>query len=192
MNRFLGDHQALVRSTVIRAMESLQTGYEFGILGFQEQDSGPTFYRWPADGSLLPMDDRNRSRAKQFLTSLDGKFQGSSSLINAFDEAFKTDAESIILFSDGLPNPNYNRNLSPGRLVRSITVSNNKSREIHAGNGGRLLQIPWHSGIHGIAGPGQRGQLPRVIRLALNHPGRLARKTYRCRLSPGEIHQARH
>jgi len=40
MNSYLGDHEALVRRTVIRAMDSLQTGYEFGIIGFQQLDSG--------------------------------------------------------------------------------------------------------------------------------------------------------
>ncbi len=132
MNRYLSRHEALVRRTVIRAMESLQTGYQFAILGFQQQDTGPRYYRWPADGSLADMTDRSRSEAKDFLRGLSDKFEGSSSLLSAFDTAFQSPAESIILFSDGLPNPAYNANLSPGRLVRSITVSNSKGREIHA------------------------------------------------------------
>ncbi len=132
MNRYLSRHEALVRRTVIRAMESLQTGYQFAILGFQQQDTGPRYYRWPADGSLADMTDRSRSEATDFLRGLSDKFEGSSSLLSAFDTAFQSPAESIILFSDGLPNPAYNANLSPGRLVRSITVSNSKGREIHA------------------------------------------------------------
>ncbi|MEE4218934.1 MAG: hypothetical protein V2I48_15080, partial [Xanthomonadales bacterium] len=60
MNRFLAPHESLVRGTVIRAMESLQTGYEFAILGFQQQDQGPRYYRWPADGGLAAMNSRNR------------------------------------------------------------------------------------------------------------------------------------
>lgn len=132
MNRFLAPHELLVRRTVIRAMESLQTGYEFGILGFQQTDDGAAFYRWPADGSLAAMNDRSRSDALDFLGSLKNRFQGSSSLLGAFEEAFRTDAGSIVLFSDGLPNPAFNNNLSPGRLVRSITVSNARNVEIHA------------------------------------------------------------
>ena len=58
--------------------------------------------------------------------------KGSSSLLSAFDQAFASPAEAIILISDGLPNPAFNNGLSPGRLVRSITVSNTKAREIHA------------------------------------------------------------
>lgn len=132
MNSYLSAHEALVRRTVIRAMESLQTGYEFGILGFQQLDSGPRYYRWPADGSLTDMTDTSRSEAIGFLKNLSRKFKGSSSLISAFNEAFSSPAEAIILISDGLPNPAYNAGLSPGRLVRSITVSNTRSLEIHA------------------------------------------------------------
>ena len=132
MNSYLGDHEALVRRTVIRAMDSLQTGYEFGILGFQQLDSGPHYYRWPAGGGLAAMTDSRRAEAINFLNSLSRKFRGSSSLTSAFDEAFSSPAEAIILISDGLPNPTFNDGLSPGRLVRSITVANSRSLEIHA------------------------------------------------------------
>ena len=132
MNSYLAGHETLVRRTVIRAMDSLQTGYKFGILGFQQLDSGPKYYRWPAGGGLANMTHRNRSEAMGFLHSLAGKFKGSSSLLNAFSEAFSSPAEAIILISDGLPNPAFNNGLSPSRLVRSITVSNSKALEIHA------------------------------------------------------------
>jgi hypothetical protein len=132
MNSFLSGHEDLVRRTVIRAMDSLQTGYEFGILGFQQLDSGPRYYRWPRDGGLKAMSGASRTEAFNFLKSLSGQFKGSSSLSSAFDQAFDTPAEAIILISDGLPNPDYNKGLSPGRLVRSIAVANTRSREIHA------------------------------------------------------------
>lgn len=132
MNSFLAGHEDLVRRTVMRAMDSLQTGYQFGILGFQQLDSGPRYYRWPQGRGLTAMSDSSRSDATNFLKSLSRKFKGSSSLSAAFDEAFETPAEAIILISDGLPNPDYNKGLSPGRLVRSVTVANTRSREIHA------------------------------------------------------------
>jgi len=132
MNSYLSGHEALVRRTVIRAMESLQTGYEFGILGFQQLDSGPRYYRWPNGTGLAAMTDSSRSEASNFLKSMSGKFKGSSSLLSAFDQAFGSPAEAIILVSDGLPNPAYNNGLSPGRLVRSITVANSRQQEIHA------------------------------------------------------------
>jgi len=132
MNSFLSGHEALVRRTVIRAMESLQTGYEFGILGFQQLDSGPRYHQWPANGDLTAMTDSSRSEAIGFLKGLTRKFKGSSSLLDAFDKAFAGSADALVLISDGLPNPAYNAGLSPGRLVRSITVSNSKAREIHA------------------------------------------------------------
>jgi len=132
MNKYLAGHESLVQRTVVRAMESLQSGYEFAILGFQQQDSGPKYYRWPADGSLVDMTDQSRSDAKGFLNGLSRKFEGSSSLIDAFNVAFQGPADAIILISDGLPNPVFNNNLSPGGLVRSITVSNTKGKEIHA------------------------------------------------------------
>ncbi|MBT8049439.1 MAG: hypothetical protein HKN57_14745 [Xanthomonadales bacterium] len=132
MNAYLAGHESLVRRTVIRGMESLQSGYQFAILGFQQQDSGPKYYRWPADGSLANMSDRTRVQAISFLQGLSRKFEGSSSLLSAFGVAFQSPAEAIILISDGLPNPAFNNNLSPGSLVRNITVSNTGGKEIHA------------------------------------------------------------
>ena len=132
MNRFLASHEPLVRNTVIRAMESLQEGYEFGILGFQQQDSGPAYYRWPADGKLVAMNDRSRADAKAFLRDISDKFEGSSSVLEAFSEAFKSQAGAIVLVSDGLPNPAYNNGLASGQLVRAITVANRRQQEVHA------------------------------------------------------------
>jgi hypothetical protein len=132
MNHFLAGHEALVRRTVVRAMDSLQTGYQFGILGFQQRDSGPQYYRWPAGGGLANMNDSSRAQAIGFLDGLARNFEGSSSLLAAFEEAFQNPADAIILVSDGLPNPAFNENLSPSRLVRRITVSNTRGREIHA------------------------------------------------------------
>ena len=132
MNRFLAPHEDLVRRTVIRAMDSLQTGYQFAILGFQQQDAGPRFYRWPADGGLADMNSRSRAEAKDYLAGLEGRFQGSAPLLRAFEQAFQSPADAIILISDGLPNPAFNENLSPSRLVRNITVSNTRGKEIHA------------------------------------------------------------
>jgi hypothetical protein len=132
MNKYLAGHESLVRRTVIRGMESLQSGYEFAILGFQQQDAGAKYYRWPADGSLVSMSDQTRDEAKRFLESLSRKFEGSSSLIDAFRVAYQSPAEAIILISDGLPNPAFNNNMGPGSLVRNITVANAKPMEIHA------------------------------------------------------------
>ena len=70
--------------------------------------------------------------AIDFLDSLAGRFGGSSPLLSAFDRALRSDAEAIILFSDGLPNPAFNAGLSPGRLVREITINNTGGKEIHA------------------------------------------------------------
>jgi hypothetical protein len=132
MNKYLSGYESLVRNTVIRGMESLQSGYEFAILGFQQQDSGPKYYRWPADGSLANMSGRTRAEAITFLKGLSNEFEGSSSLVSAFQVAFQSPADAIILISDGLPNPAFNNNLSGGSLVRNITVSNAKGKEIHA------------------------------------------------------------
>jgi hypothetical protein len=132
MNRFLAPHQALVRETVERGMDSLQSGYQFAILGFQQRDSGPRYWRWPADGSLANMNPRSRAEARDFLDGLAQRFEGSAPLVQAFEQAFESPADAIVLVSDGLPNPAFNENLSPSRLIRKITVSNTKGKEIHA------------------------------------------------------------
>ncbi len=78
------------------------------------------------------MNSRNRAGAKAFLRDISGKFEGSSSLLSAFEEAYKSEAGAIILISDGLPNPSYNNGLASGQLVRAITVANRRAQEIHA------------------------------------------------------------
>lgn len=132
MNKYLSDHEALVARTVVRALDSLKSGYEFGILGFQQLDSGPRYHRWPENGGLAPMNSANRAQAQRFLSQLAGQFEGSSSLRDAFAEALETPAEAIILFSDGLPNPAYNGGLPPRALIQDIVLSNTRGIEVHS------------------------------------------------------------
>ena len=132
MNKYLSDHQALVAKTIARALDSLKSGYEFGILGFQQLDSGPRYHRWPENGGLVAMNTSNRSQALRFVSQLGGQFEGSSSLKDAFAQAFETPAEAIILISDGLPNPTYNGGLPPRALIQAIVLSNSKGVEIHS------------------------------------------------------------
>jgi hypothetical protein len=132
MNKYLAEHQALVSKTVARALESLRDGYEFGILGFQQLDSGPRYHRWPENGELVPMNNRNWAQALTFVRQLDGKFEGSASLQGAFSLAFASEAEAMILISDGLPNPAFNGGLPPRALIQDIVLHNTRNREIHA------------------------------------------------------------
>lgn len=131
MNGYLAQHQALVRDTVMRALDSLQSGYEFSILGFQELDAGPKYYRWPEGNSLAKVSKSTRGQARRFLAGLAKDFRGASSVLGGFEQAFSSKADAIIFFSDGLPNPQYNDSLSPSRLVRTLTIANNKNKEIH-------------------------------------------------------------
>ena len=132
MNKYLAGHEALVSKTVSRALQSLQSGYEFAILGFQQLDSGPRYYRWPEDGSLKVMSNSNRTEALRFVRQLSGKFAGSSSVQAAFKIAFESPADALILISDGLPNPAYNGGLPPRALIQDIVLANTKGKEIHA------------------------------------------------------------
>lgn len=132
MNGYLGQYEELMERTVSRALESLQPGFEFSILAFQQLDTGPRFVRWPEDGGLAPMNARNRAQALAFTHGLAGSYGGSSPLSAAFDEAFASDAEALVLISDGLPNPAFNKSLPPGGLVRDITLRNTRGKEIHA------------------------------------------------------------
>jgi hypothetical protein len=132
MNKYLSDHQALVAKTIARALDSLKSGYEFGILGFQQLDSGPRYHRWPENGGLVAMNTSNRAQALRFVAQLAGQFEGSSSIKDAFAQAFETPAEAIILISDGLPNPTYNGGLPPRALIQAIVLSNSKGVEIHS------------------------------------------------------------
>lgn len=132
MNKYLADHEALVAKTVTRALDSLKPGYEFGILGFQQLDSGPRYHRFPESGGLVAMTPANRAGAQRFVRQLAGQFEGSSSLKDAFAQALETPAEAIILLSDGLPNPTYNAGLPPRALIQDIVMANSRGVEIHA------------------------------------------------------------
>jgi hypothetical protein len=132
MNKYLADHEALVQRTIMRALDSLGPGYEFGILGFQQLDAGARYHRWPASGGLAMMSPGNRAAAARFVRGLGGGFAGGSSLYTAFQEAFSGPAEAIVLLSDGLPNPAFNLNLPPAALAQEITLINDGSVEIHA------------------------------------------------------------
>ena len=132
MNKYLADHEALVQRTIMRALDSLGPGYEFGILGFQQLDAGARYHRWPESGGLAMMSPGNRAAAARFVQGLGGGFAGGSSLYTAFQEAFSGPAEAIVLLSDGLPNPAFNLNLPPAALAQEITLINDGSVEIHA------------------------------------------------------------
>jgi hypothetical protein len=132
MNKYLAEHRELVINSVSRALESLQPGMEFGILGFQQLDSGPAYYRWPEQGGLVRVSQDNRRRALRFATTLAERFDGGSPMLGAFQEAFAGPAEAIILFSDGLPNPVFNDDLPPRSLAQAISVANGGNVEIHA------------------------------------------------------------
>lgn len=132
MNKYLAGHRELVINSVSRALESLQPGMEFGVLGFQQLDAGPAYYRWPEDGGMARVSQDNRRRALRFTTSLAERFDGGSPMLGAFQEAFDGPAEAIILFSDGLPNPVFNNDLPPRSLAQAISVANRGNVEIHA------------------------------------------------------------
>ena len=132
MNKYLGEHEALVARTVARALDSLKPGYEFGLLGFQQLDSGARYHRWPENGGLIVMNRSNQAKALRFVNQLAGKFAGSSSVRDAFAQAFASPAEAIVLISDGLPNPAYNNGLPPRALIQDIVMSNTRDKEIHA------------------------------------------------------------
>jgi hypothetical protein len=131
MNRYLAPHGLLMKETLRRALDSLQAGQEFAVLGFQQLDSGPRYHIWPESGELAVKDRNNHSRALRFFDRLSNEFKGSSSFSSAFEKAFESPAEAIILFSDGLPNPAFNDGLPPTALINSITVGNASSKEIH-------------------------------------------------------------
>ncbi len=132
MNKYLAEHEALVAKTVARALESLQPGYEFGILGFQQLDGGSRYHRWPENGELIEMNASNRSKANRFVQQLSGQFEGSSSVRDAFNVAFESTADAIVLMSNGLPNPAYNGGLPPRALIQDIVLANKQGKEIHA------------------------------------------------------------
>lgn len=132
MNKYLAEHERLVARTVARALDSLKPGYQFGILGFQQLDSGPRYHRWPQSGGLAAMNGSNRVQALRFVRGLSGQFAGSSSLRGALDLALASPAEAVILISDGLPNPAYNKGLPPRALIQDIVMSNTRGMEIHS------------------------------------------------------------
>lgn len=132
LNRFLEPHAALMEQTVSRTLDSLRDHHEFAILAFNQQDSGPVFLRWPADGGLANASRRNLDGARDFLTTLDGRYVGSSPILEALRTGLASDADALVLFSDGLPNPRYNDGLDGSGIVSRISRENRQGKEIHA------------------------------------------------------------
>ncbi len=131
MNKYLAEHRTLVTDTVSRALDSLQPGMEFGVIGFQQLDAGPQYHHWPAAGELARVSGASRRQAMQFVNGLADRFDGGSPMLGAFEQAFATPAGAVILLSDGLPNPVFNRDLPPRSLAQAITVANRGDVEIH-------------------------------------------------------------
>lgn len=132
LNGFLEPHAALVTDTVSRTLGSLREQHEFSILAFNQQDDGPVYLRWPADGRLVNANTRNLGAARDFLATLEGRFGGSSPVLGALQTGLASDADALVLFSDGLVNPRYNSGLDGAGIVSRIARENVRDKEIHA------------------------------------------------------------
>lgn len=132
MNRFLEPHADLMARSVARTLDSLRDQHEFAILAFNQQDSGPVFLRWPADGDLVNASRRNLQGARDFLDGLKGRYVGSSPILGALEAGLASDADALVLFSDGLPNPRYNEGLDGAGVIARVSRNNREGKEIHA------------------------------------------------------------
>ncbi len=132
LNRFLEPHADLMARTVSRTLDSLRDPHEFAILAFNQQDQGPVFLRWPADGRLVNATGTNLAQARRFLTTLEGRYVGSSPILGALQAGLASDADALVLFSDGLPNPSYNDGLDGAGIISRISRENRQGKEIHA------------------------------------------------------------
>ena len=90
------------------------------------------FLRWPVDGDLVNATSRNLGDARSFLAGLEGQYVGSSPILDALREGLSSEAEALVLFSDGLPNPRYNDGLDGAGIVSRISRENRQGKEIHA------------------------------------------------------------
>lgn len=132
LNRFLEPHADLMARTVSRTLDSLRDGHEFAILAFNQQDSGPVFLRWPEDGGLVNASPRNLEGARDFLQGLGGRYVGASPMLEALRAGLDSEADALVLFSDGLPNPRYNDGLDGAGIVSRVSRENRQGKEIHA------------------------------------------------------------
>ena len=132
MNRFLEPHADLMARSVTRALGSLRDHHRFAILGFNQQDQGTVFQRWPADGRLVSASPARLQDAEAFLKGLKGQYVGSSPMLGALQAGLESDARALVLFSDGLPNPRYNDGLDGSGIIARISRENRTDKEIHA------------------------------------------------------------
>ena len=132
LNRFLEPHSGLVEKTVIRTLGSLRDQHEFAIVAFNQTDAGPFYLRWPVDGQLVSANRRNLDEARQFMAGLQNRFAGASPILGALQTGLASDADALILFSDGLANPRFNSGLDGAGIVSRIVRENVGNKEIHA------------------------------------------------------------
>lgn len=132
MNRYLEPHADLLYNSVKRAMGSLKDHHQFSILTYNQQDDGVRYRQWPADGRQVSASPTHQAEALAFLSGLSSRFAGPSPTLHALERALASEAEAIVLFSDGLPNPRYNDGLKAGAIVRRVAGVNRGRKEIHA------------------------------------------------------------
>lgn len=130
MNRCLGGHEASIQRAVERIVNSLQDNHAVRVIGFQQTDAGARVRAWPNAG-LRQINAGAGPEAIRFASQLTRDFGGSSSMLDAFERMLDGPGEAIFLVSDGLPNPQANRGLRPGRLASEITRRNGGRKEIH-------------------------------------------------------------
>lgn len=131
LNKCMGGHEAGIRNTAKRIINSLQANHEVGVVGFHQLDTGPALRQWPSGGGTRRIDGSSQAQAIQFASSLTNQISGSSSMLDAFDKMLTGPGEAIFLVSDGLPNPKYNNGLRPMALANEITRRNSGRKEIH-------------------------------------------------------------
>lgn len=125
MSASMKAYTPIMTRTVSQMVKKLDDTREFQLIGFQGDAASVSMPVWQGPASsVLAASPANKASALAFADGLSLKFDGGTPTFEALDLALGSQAEAIILLSDGEPNDDR---LSPDDIVAEITKKNKAS-----------------------------------------------------------------
>jgi cell division protein FtsB len=126
MSGSMKQYEDIMRNTMDRLIEPLGDKNAVQIIGYQGVYPDYQLHSWNTPTNMYKMTSTNKTYALNYADGLVYKFDGGTPTRLALLEALKySDAEAIILLTDGAPNSD------PYAIIDEVTSINNGKKEIH-------------------------------------------------------------
>ena len=124
------EYRRLMLELCNRIINALTEEHSLAIIGFRIVGVEPDIYVWPEARRPAAMDAAGRLAAAAYVEELSNLFDGGTPTYDALVAALETDAETIILITDGIPS--FPVGLRAREIVDVVTDANVNRRQIHA------------------------------------------------------------